>query len=127
MKPADSLWAALTSSVGARLAMAVLNYGLFWQLSHRLEAAQLGGFSLLMNLFYMLQGLPLLGLSAPLARRAATDPQQLPLEFSNAWLFAMPVALLLAVGTGVVGQVGYPQALHAAFWCRKRPCWAASA
>lgn len=116
MKPADTLLKALTSSVGARLAMAVLNYGLFWQLSHRLDGASLGGFSLLMNLFFLLQGLPLLGLSAPLARRAATEPGELPGEFSNAWVFALPVALLLVLGTGGFGHVAYPQPLHAAFW-----------
>lgn len=116
MKPADTLWKALTSSLGARLAMAALNYGLFWQLSHRLDGAALGGFSLLMNLFFLLQGLPLLGLSAPLARRAATEPHSLPVEFSNAWAFAMPVALLLGLGTGAFGHVVYPEALHAAFW-----------
>lgn len=116
MKSADTLWKALTSSLGARLAMAALNYGLFWQLSHRLDGASLGGFSLLMNLFFLLQGLPLLGLSAPFARRAATEPANLPTEFSNAWAFAMPVALLLGLGTGAFGHAVYPQALHAAFW-----------
>lgn len=116
MTRADTLWAALSSSLGARLAMAVLNYGLFWQLSHRLDGAQLGGFSLLMNLFYMLQSLPLLGLSAPFARRTATHPEGLPSEFSNAWVFALPVAGVLALGTGGVGLWAYPQALHAAFW-----------
>lgn len=116
MKQADTLWKALTSSLSARLAMAVLNYGLFWQLSHRLDSASLGGFSLLMNLFFLLQGLPLLGLTSPLARRAATEPEQLPAEFSNAWAFAMPVALLLAVGTGGFGWATYPAALHPAFW-----------
>ena len=116
MKRADTLWTALSSSLGARLAMAVLNYGLFWQLSHRLDGAQLGGFSLLMNIFFMLQGLPLLGLSAPFARRTATHPEGLPSEFSNAWVFALPVAGVLALGTGWVGLWAYPQALHAAFW-----------
>ena len=72
MKP-GSLAHALGSAMGARVGMAVLNYGLFWLLSHRLGTTTLGGFSLLMNVFYMSAMLPLLGLSGPLTRRAATE------------------------------------------------------
>ncbi|MEO8298139.1 MAG: oligosaccharide flippase family protein [Burkholderiales bacterium] len=112
---ADGLLRALRSSFGARLAMAVLNYGLFWVLSHRFDAAELGGYSVLMNLFFLLQMLPLLGLSAPLARRIAGEPASLAAEFSNALAFALPVAAVLGAGIVVVGLVGYEQALHPSF------------
>lgn len=107
---------AFTSSLGARLLMAVLNYGLFWLLSHRLAATELGGYSLLMNVFYLLQTLPLLGLSTPLARRVATEPEQLRAEMSTAAAVALPVSLLIALGCGLTGQLLYPTALHTAFW-----------
>ncbi len=107
---------AMTSSFGARLLMAGLNYGLFWVLSHRLGGAELGGFSLLMNVFYLLQTLPLLGLATPLTRRIATEPQHLAEEMSTAMAVALPVAAALALGCGLTGEIGYPDFMHGAFW-----------
>jgi hypothetical protein len=62
-RPTPSLRVLLGSAMGLRLAMAALNFALFWLLAHRLDTAELGGFSVLMNLFLMVQLLPLLGLS----------------------------------------------------------------
>ena len=95
--------------------MAAANYGLFWLLSHQLSIDTLGGYSLLMNIFLMVQLLPLLGLAIPLQRRASTHPQELPQEVSNALAFAAPVSLLLMCGIGLAGW-GYAPALHLPFW-----------
>ena len=114
MKP-GSLSHAVGSAMGARIAMAVLNYGLFWSLSHRLQTATLGGFSLLMNVFYMTAMLPLLGLSPSLTRRVATEREHVGIEASNALVFAMPVALVIALAIAGVGLAGYGPALRAPF------------
>jgi len=45
-----------------RVGIAMLNFGLFWVMSHRLGVSALGGFAWAMNLFFLLQALPLLGL-----------------------------------------------------------------
>jgi O-antigen/teichoic acid export membrane protein len=114
---AQSLGGMLRSALGLRLAMAALNFGLFWLLSHRLDASTLGGFSLLMNVFLLVQVLPLLGLNPAFIRRAAADPQQQALELSNGVAFAAPIALLLGLGVGIVGQLSYGPELHLPFWC----------
>ncbi len=111
-----SLMRAMSSSFGARLLMAALNYGLFWVLAHRLAGAELGGFSLLMNVFYLLQTLPLLGLSTPLTRRIATAPERLAVEISTALTVALPVAAALALLCGLTGQLNYPEFMHLPFW-----------
>jgi O-antigen/teichoic acid export membrane protein len=105
----------LGSTFASRLLMAAANYGLFWLLSHQLSIDTLGGYSLLMNIFLMVQLLPLLGLAIPLQRRASTHPQELPQEVSNALAFAAPVSLLLMCGIGLAGW-GYAPALHLPFW-----------
>jgi len=107
--------AALGSAMGARLGMAALNYGLFWELSHRLPPAELGGFSLLMNIFLLLQFLPLLGLSVPLIRRTATDRASSAVETSNAFAFALPVSALFALAVAASGWFGYAEPLHLPF------------
>jgi O-antigen/teichoic acid export membrane protein len=114
---AQSLSAMLRSALGLRLAMAALNFGLFWLLSHRLSAGTLGGFSLLMNVFLLVQVLPLLGLNPAFIRRAAAEPGAQAIEVSNGVAFAVPVALVLALGVGIVGQFSYGPELHAPFWC----------
>ena len=106
----------LGSSMAARLGMAAVNFGLFWVLSHQLNTETLGGYSLLMSLFLMLQLLPLLGLSLPLTRRVATDEACHQRELSNAFAFALPVTVLMALGLGVVGRQAYPDWLHLPFW-----------
>ena len=115
MKP-GTLGHAMGSAMGARLGMAVLNYGLFWLLSHRLGTAALGGFSLLMNVFYLSAMLPLLGLSGPLTRRAATEREHLADELANALAFAAPVAVVLVALIGGVGHAVYGDALATPFW-----------
>lgn len=104
---APSLAVLLGSAMGLRLAMAALNFSLFWLLSHELPTTELGGFALLMNLFLMLQLLPLLGLSVPLVRRAATERERLAVEVSNAVVLALPVAVLLAAGVWFWGHHQY--------------------
>ena len=115
MKP-GSLSHALGSAMGARVGMAVLNYGLFWLLSHRLGTAALGGYSLLMNVFYMSALLPLLGLSTALTRRAATEREHVGLEMSNAIVFATPVALAITLLIATLGPASYGPELRTPFW-----------
>ena len=112
----QSVMRGLGSSMAARLGMAAVNFGLFWVLSHRLGSETLGGYSLLMNLFLMLQLLPLLGLSMPLTRRIATDEALRQREVSNAFAFALPVTLVLGLALGGVGHLSYPDWLHLPFW-----------
>ena len=112
---AHRLWAAVGSGMGVRLAMAALNYGLFWFLSQRLAPAGLGGFSLLMNTFLLVQFLPLLGLSVPLMRRVATDPDTLAAEVSNALAFALPAAALIALAVAADGWWAHPGELRLPF------------
>jgi O-antigen/teichoic acid export membrane protein len=114
MKP-GTLAHALGSAMGARIGMAVLNYALFWLLSHRLGTAALGGYSLLMNVYYMSALLPLLGLSTPLTRRAATEREHVGREMSNALVFAAPVGVLLAACIAGVGQGAYGPELRLPF------------
>lgn len=114
MKP-GSLSHALGSAMGARVGMAVLNYGLFWMLSHRLGTAALGGYSLLMNVFFMGALMPLLGLSTPLARRAATEREHVGREMSNALVFAAPVAVLITLLIAVAGPASYGAELRTPF------------
>ena len=56
-----TLTQAMGSAMGARIGMAVLNFGLFWFLSRRLGTATLGAYSLLMNIYYVTAMVPLLG------------------------------------------------------------------
>lgn len=104
----------LGSTFASRLLMAAANYGLFWLLSHRLSVDALGGYSLLMNVFLMVQLLPLLGLAIPLQRRASTHPQDLPQEVSNALAFALPVSVLLMLAIAGAG-LAYPGELRLPF------------
>ena len=114
MKP-GSLSHALGSAMGARIGMAVLNYGLFWMLSHRLGTSALGGYSLLMNVFYMSALMPLLGLSTALTRRAATEREHVGREMSNALVFAAPVAVVITLLIGTVGPASYGAELRTPF------------
>jgi O-antigen/teichoic acid export membrane protein len=111
----NSLRGLLGSAMALRLTMAVLNYGLFWILSHRLPTEALGGYSLLMNVFLMVQLLPLLGLSTPLIRRAATEPDQAPAELSSALAFALPVSIVVAIVVVLLGRWSYPASLQTPF------------
>lgn len=110
-----SLRVLLGSAMGLRLTMAVLNYGLFWLLSRRLSTEALGGFSVLMNLYLMVQLLPLLGLSVPLIRRAATERDRLGEEMSNALVIALPVSVVIAVLLVAAGHWHYPPELFVPF------------
>lgn len=110
-----SLRVLLGSAMGLRLAMAVLNFGLFWLLSHRLSTEVLGGFSVLMNLYLLVQLLPLLGLSVPLIRRAATERDRVGEEISNALAIALPVSAVIAVALVAAGHWHYPPELFVPF------------
>lgn len=114
MKP-GSLSHALGSAMGARIGMAVLNYGLFWMLSHRLGTSALGGYSLLMNVFYMSAMMPLLGLSTALTRRAATEREHVGREMSNALVFAAPVGIVITLLIASVGSASYGAELRTPF------------
>jgi O-antigen/teichoic acid export membrane protein len=92
------------SMTALRIGMAVLGFALFWLLSHRLPAAELGGFSLLMNSFFLLQALPMLGLNYQLTRLVATQPEGLPGHVSNSLAFAFPPAVLMTLALFAYGQ-----------------------
>ncbi|GAP35866.1 lipopolysaccharide biosynthesis protein [Piscinibacter sakaiensis] len=109
------LLSRLGSTLGARLVMAAVNFGLFWALSHTLDVGSLGSYALLMNLFYMAQGLPLLGLSVPLERRAAAQPETLAQELSNALTIALPVGAALGLGIAAWGALAHGPALALPF------------
>jgi O-antigen/teichoic acid export membrane protein len=98
-----SLIRNMASVTVLRIGLSALGFGLFWLLSHRLPAEQLGRFSVLMNTFFLLQALPLLGLQAPLIRTVAAQPEALAEQVSNALVFALPVAALIAAGLGAYG------------------------
>jgi O-antigen/teichoic acid export membrane protein len=87
-----------------RLGAAALTFALFWYLSHHLSTAHLGGFSLLMNAFFMFQTLPLLGMNLPLIRRVAAHPEDAGSATSNSLYFALPVALVIGMGLAVAGR-----------------------
>jgi O-antigen/teichoic acid export membrane protein len=95
------------SMASFRVGLAAMTFGLFWILSHRLTTTQLGGFSLLMNVFFMVQTLPLLGMTMPLMRRIAARPDTAPAEISSSFFFALPVAALLGVSLAVTGRLWY--------------------
>jgi O-antigen/teichoic acid export membrane protein len=91
------------SMASLRVGLAGLTFGLFWILSHRLSTMQLGGFSLLMNCFFMTQTLPLLGMNMPLIRRVASEPSASAETLSGSFFFALPVAVLLGIGLTATG------------------------
>jgi O-antigen/teichoic acid export membrane protein len=102
----------LASVTVLRLGVAVLGFGMFWLLSHHLSATELGGFSLLMNTFMLLQTLPLLGMNVHLIREVAARPEQQAGELSHALAFAMPVATAMALGLSLFGAIGADAALR---------------
>jgi O-antigen/teichoic acid export membrane protein len=91
------------SLASLRVGLAALTFALFWFLSHRLSTAQLGGFSLLMNAFFMVQTVPLLGMGLPLIRRIAARPQVAARESSNSFFFSLPVAVLIGGALALTG------------------------
>jgi len=105
------------SMAALRLGLAALTFALFWLLSHRLSTSELGGFSLLMNAFFMVQALPLLGMTMPLIRRIAAQPDRIDLETSNSFFFAFPISAAIGVGLTLCGNwyaaegLGWPFAL----------------
>ncbi len=113
----------LGSTLGARLVMAAVNFGLFWALSHQFDMTTLGSYSLLMNLFFMTMGLPLLGLSVPLERRAAATPETLASELSNSLVIALPAGGLLMLVLGVYGQTAHEPAVVVPFWLLGAAVW----
>ncbi len=104
------------SVTALRLGMAAMGFGLFWVLSHELPTEQLGGFSVLMNTFFLLQTLPLLGLGVHLTREVAAHPAQRGAHMGQALVFSAPWAVLLALGVGLYGLWAAPAGLQAAHW-----------
>lgn len=107
---------AFGSTIGSRLTIAAANYALFWSLTRHLEQEQVGGFSVVMSVFFVVQLLPLMGLSIPIIRRIATNPGDLANEVTNAFGFSAPVAVLVALVLGVWGQVAYGSTLALPMW-----------
>lgn len=100
----------------SRLGSALLTFGLFWWLSHRLPTVELGGFALAMGLFLMLQYLPLLGLHVQLIREIAAEPQRLEQAVTEYWWLGAPVSVLMALGIGLYGQTSHDRTLVPALW-----------
>lgn len=92
------------SMASLRVGSAAVTFALFWYLSHHLSASDLGGFSLLMNAFFMVQALPLLGMAMPLMRRVAARPADVCAETSSSLCFALPVAALIGGGLAIAGH-----------------------
>jgi O-antigen/teichoic acid export membrane protein len=107
-----SLRTMMGSAMGLRIGMTALNYGLFWLLSHRLPGEQLGAYSVLMNVFLLVQLLPLLGLNVPLVRRVAADHACAACEMSNAVAFSLPVGLMISVLVVAFGWASFGPELH---------------
>ena len=93
-----TLLGKLASVTVLRLGVAASGFALFWLLSHHLSSAALGGFSVLMNTFFLLQAMPLLGLGVHLIREVAAHPAQQPHDISVATALALPVSGLLCLG-----------------------------
>lgn len=104
------------STIGSRLAIAAVNYALFWSLTRLLDAERVGGFSVVMGVFFMVQLLPLMGLSIPIIRRVATRTDDLASEVTNAFGFAAPVGLVIALAVGVGGHLAHGGTLAAPMW-----------
>lgn len=98
----------------ARIGAALLSMAVFWGLSHLLSPAELGGFALLMSLFALLQGLPLLGLHVPLTREVATRPDDLAARLAHHRWFAMPVAAVLGLALAAYGRWAVEPSLYPA-------------
>lgn len=93
-----TLLGKLASVTVLRLGVAALGFGLFWLLSHHLSNTALGGFSVLMNTFFLLQAMPLLGLGVHLIREVAAHPDQQAHDISVATALALPVSAVLCLG-----------------------------
>lgn len=102
----------LASVTVLRLGVAALGFAMFWLLSHHLSVTELGGFSLLMNTFMLLQVMPLLGMQVHVIREVAARPEQQVREISHALAFASPVACALALGLCLFGVIGADAALR---------------
>ena len=98
-----------------RLGIAAFNFALFWLLSHRLGAAELGGFSVLMSAFFLLQTWPLLGVHAHITRGVATQPQNSAVWMKRALVFGTPWAGVLALGLVAYGLTMAPEALRVSY------------
>ncbi len=116
MRSSNKLLHAMSSSMGARLATALFNYGLFWALSRLVDAKTLGAFSLLMNVFQLALLLPLLGMAVPLIRRIATSEQDMGNEVTNAVAFTAPVSVILALSVGGWGHFSHEGELALPSW-----------
>lgn len=112
MKKPGTLWSALGSAVFLRLIMAVVNFGQFWIFTRLLPAEELGGYSLILGVLMMLHAMPLLGLSVPLIRRVATEPEHASREVTNAFALSLPMAIVITTGVYLYGVSKFDAALH---------------
>lgn len=102
----------LASVTVLRLGVAATGFALFWLLSHELPAAELGGFSVWMNAFLLLQALPLLGLNVHVVRELAAHPGQQAQEISHATAFALFFGALMTVGVIAYGLLAADAAMR---------------
>jgi len=105
----------LASVTVLRLGVAAMGFALFWLLSHELPAAELGGFSVWMNTFLLLQALPLLGLNVHVIRELAAHPEQQAQELSHATAFALFFGGLMTLGVVAYGVLGADNAMRSAY------------
>lgn len=100
-----------------RVGIAMLNFGLFWVMSHRLGVSALGGFAWAMNLFFLLQALPLLGLQPHLTRSVAAQPREAGgMARAALWFGLMPGVALAAAVVGYALWAGEPRWQVALSW-----------
>lgn len=114
MNPSGRIFHNLLSVSFMRFASAGLSFVLFWLIARKLGTATLGGYTLVMSLFVLLQQLPLLGLHLKVIRDVAADPQDTAHLLANATLLASLVGVLLALGLGISGMQFYQGEVSAA-------------
>ncbi|MCA1971272.1 MAG: oligosaccharide flippase family protein [Caenispirillum sp.] len=96
------------SLTAMRLVTALLSFLLFWLIARRAGQEVLGAYAVAMNLFLLLQQVPMLGLHLALIRDAAAEPQQLPQNrLAMTWI-ALPVSVLLCGGVFIYAEVQFP-------------------
>lgn len=93
-----SLFSNFRATTVSRIGSAGMSFVLFWWLTRKIPASEVGGFALAMSTFFALQAMQLLGLNFALVRVIATKPEQLARQVNNYWWFSLPVSLVLSIG-----------------------------
>ncbi len=99
-----------------RLGTAAASFLFFVYLAHEWGTEDLGEFTTVLAIFFLLYQLPLLGLHVPVIRDAAQHPARLRSVTGNLVVLALAVALLLGVLLGAAGMLAYPATMHAGLW-----------